>query len=314
MLVSKMLDKVASSLESKGLYREALDLDMISNGIEAGTKYFGSPKEIFKKLSDKTLIFFDTETTGLDNKINQVTEIGALAVKAPEFEIIGTFHKGIELTEETLKLIKEEEGIELPKGKLKIIDILKMTDYYGKEEIIKGTEKDVIEEFVEFCGKYPDAVLVAQNASFDLKMLSRVSKLKGREVIDTVRLSGYYIVPILEALRKEGTLEQSSGASSILKDMTNVKGEITTSLGKILPALGGKIENWHTALGDVKSTIMLYRLIMKFIEDNIDMAESDTFAKSQAKAKLKEKKYKGYDRDRAFKSRIEKNKIRRDKA
>jgi DNA polymerase III epsilon subunit-like protein len=262
-------------------------LSYLNKSIEAATKYLGSPREMFDRLSDKTFIFFDTETTGLDHHKNQVTEIGAQVVTAPEFRVEDKFHNKIHLSEETKKKMEEEED-----SKFNIKNVLKMNDYYGNPEVVRGSEKDVLNDFKDFCDKYPGAILVAQNAEFDIKMVKRVADVTNREVIDTVRLAGFYVVPILIAMEQEGDLHKKINARGIIKDMTSDKGKITKTLGKILPALGGTLKNWHTALDDTKSAIALYRAIIKFVNENIEFSGTDTYLKEQSKYRSDLESYK----------------------
>jgi hypothetical protein len=47
-IISSKLDKIADSLENKGLYKEAEDIDVIANTIESEMTYGRSPKQIIE--------------------------------------------------------------------------------------------------------------------------------------------------------------------------------------------------------------------------------------------------------------------------
>ncbi len=119
---------------------------------------------------DNTYVVFDLETTGLNNKIDKIIEIGAVKIK--NGEIIDRYST----------FVNPERPIE-PK-------ISKLTGIYNEMVADYGTEEDIVPEFLEFIG---ESILVAHNASFDVGFIRRFAREKGSNidntVIDTLELS-----------------------------------------------------------------------------------------------------------------------------
>ena len=70
----------------------------------------GGLLQVLEGYSGHTWIFFDTETTGLNPRSSQLTEIAAVAASIHEGNIVrplGTFRNKIKLTEETLRLLND---------------------------------------------------------------------------------------------------------------------------------------------------------------------------------------------------------------
>ncbi|NTU28369.1 3'-5' exonuclease [Bacillus tequilensis] len=101
----------------------------------------------------KTYVVLDLETTGLDYKSEQITEIGAIKIDEG-FNEIDRFHTMVAL----------EEGRELPEF------VTKLTGITAKDLEGAPTEAEALEKLNEFIG---DSIVVAQNAPFDLSFISR---------------------------------------------------------------------------------------------------------------------------------------------
>jgi DNA polymerase III subunit epsilon len=101
----------------------------------------------------KTYVVLDLETTGLDYKTEQITEIGAIKIDS-EFNEIDRFHTMVEL----------DEGRELPEF------ITKLTGITANDLEGAPCELDALFSLSEFIG---DSVVVAQNAPFDLSFIGR---------------------------------------------------------------------------------------------------------------------------------------------
>lgn len=65
------------------------------------SKYLQSPEHLLKVFSGKTILVFDTETTGLFSHVHQITEIAAEIIDGDSFEIIDSFHKKVILNDKT---------------------------------------------------------------------------------------------------------------------------------------------------------------------------------------------------------------------
>ncbi|MCY9090902.1 PolC-type DNA polymerase III [Bacillus mojavensis] len=101
----------------------------------------------------KTYVVLDLETTGLDYKSEQITEIGAIKIDE-SFNEIDRFHTMVAL----------EEGRELPEFITKLTGITE-ADLEGAP-----TETEALGSLSEFIG---NSIVVAQNAPFDLSFISR---------------------------------------------------------------------------------------------------------------------------------------------
>jgi len=84
-------------------------------------------RQMIEELSDKTWIFFDTETTGLymDQPYSAITQIAAIKVKINNFDqdkdmdIIDRFDNLIELNQKTIRGIRREEEKNTKKNNVK---------------------------------------------------------------------------------------------------------------------------------------------------------------------------------------------------
>ena len=132
-------------------------------------------KGIFEKYA--AVVFFDTETTGLDSKTCQIIELAAIRIEQTER---GT----LRIADSTDKFIRLPEGEKLPE---KIIDLTGITDEILKIEGITEAEAAAIFNDIIIDDKGP-VLLVAHNAQFDLlfvkEMLQRHYEF-GAEILET---------------------------------------------------------------------------------------------------------------------------------
>ena len=166
--------------------------------------------EKLDELADKTWIFFDTESTGFDQNKDQVTEIAAIAVEPNNWQdpkTVGTYHEKIKLNPDILRRLKDPESperIEWEKAQQKQYkpldkpqDVLSMTRY-GEKGVDYKDEQMTLEEFRKFIVQFDNPVLVAQNASHDMKFVNgRIrQKLPKIPVVDTVPLLKFQLIPL----------------------------------------------------------------------------------------------------------------------
>jgi len=252
---------------------------------EGGTgkaKYLKPLKELVEGLSHETFVFFDTETTGLDQHTDQVTEIAAVAVRGSDFGEIDSMQARAALTDGTLRKIEEQKaGVGLPKDKrhMTVEQVLEMNKYHDSKTPVRP-EFDILNEFKDFCTKH-DGLIVGHNAEFDLRMVgTKVGRIPNRGVWDTMLFARFFFHPMLLALEETG----DEKAKEILTGIRNMKGKPQATLGKVLQALGETIEGWHTALADVRSTVKAFRGIMHYVQGHLDVSDTASYGKYQAKA------------------------------
>lgn len=154
--------------------------------------YKKQPQKLAKYIRNNTFVVFDLETTGLKEKYEKITEIGAVKIVNGKItEVFETFvnpHKKIpakitELTGITDDMVKDAPNIE-----------------------------DVLPDFKTFVG---DSVLIAQNIQFDYKFLKHnADKIKiefNNKQKDTLDMFRHYL-PFLHN-HKLGTVCEELGIS-----------------------------------------------------------------------------------------------------
>ena len=256
--------------------------------------------------SNNTWIFFDTETTGMHPDSAQLTEIGAIAVDPKNWEstsqVLGDFNEKIKLTDETEKLLNDpeseerkawEKGNQQARNPLKEPqDVLSMTRY-GESGGEFGDEQAVLDKYFEFVESFPNPLLIAQNASFDLKFLSVRSKgkMKKHPVLDTQQLMEMYLVPLLKTQTKA---EEGDPASQDLLDKLYVNkgnwGYHSVSMGVVSKAYDINIDDWHNALADVKMMMEMYKNVVQTIRQGMDTDISQEHGKAVAKRNRRKKR------------------------
>jgi DNA polymerase III epsilon subunit-like protein len=231
--------------------------------------------------ADNTWIFFDTETTGIHPGSAQLTEIGAIAVDpnawAADASVLGEFNEKIKLEQETLDKIArqkargvEDEGA---RKKMSVTDILSMTRY-GDSDGDYGLEQEVLDRFLEWIESFPNPLLVAQNARFDMRFISVRSEgeLPTYPVLDTQELMKLYLVPLLKT---QAAAEGGDTQAQELLDKLYVNkgnwGYHSVSMGVVSQAYGIDIEDWHNALADVKMMMEMYKSVVDTIRQGMEV-------------------------------------------
>ena len=254
--------------------------------------------ELLDGYANNTWIFFDTETTGLHPKSAQLTEIGAIAVDPNDWNtdatVLGQFSEKIKLTQSTKRLLDEPESkerIAWEKGNAgarnplkEPQDVLAMTRY-GEKGRSYGDEQEVLGQFFEFVKSFPNPLMIAQNAAFDLRMLSVRSggKLPRYPVLDTRELMDLYLLPLLR------TQTQAEGGDTEAQDLLDKLyvnkgnwGYHSISMGVVSKAYGINIDDWHNALADVKMMMEMYRKVVETIERGMGVDISKEHEKAMA--------------------------------
>jgi len=256
--------------------------------------------------ASNTWVFFDTETTGMHPDSAQLTEIGAIAIDPntwdSEATVLDQFNEKIKLTDETNRLLNDpeseerqawEKGNQGARNPLKDPQAVLSMTRYGEQGRDYGDEQEILDQFSDWIQEFPNPLLIAQNASFDLKFLSVRSSgsLPKYPVLDTMQLMQYYLVPLLKTQAKA---EEGDPEAQELLDKLYVKkgnwGYHSTSMGVVSKAYGISIDDWHNALADVKMMMEMYRSVVDTIRKGMDTDISKEQGKVMSRQKKRKKK------------------------
>ncbi len=216
--------------------------------------------------SNLTWIFMDTETTGLTGPKNeQLTQVSAIATiynfDTNSFVEIGNYDQKIKLTS-SIKSRYSTPG----DTSRKILSF----NHYGSGEYKWREEREVVDEFFSWIDGFEKSLFVAQNASFDMGMLSaRFGHKIKSEVFDTKVLIQLYFLPLLQTLAETDNTYKNKIIEIGTSNRDN--GLISSSLSKIGPVLGLNMNNYHDALTDCRITIEMYKKIVNFLNQYKDV-------------------------------------------
>jgi len=196
--------------------------------------------EVIDNLENKTLIFFDTETTGFSPKTEQLTEIAALACEFNNFNVLDKFYEKVKLLPNIEKRMKPGTSeYENWKSRIKISerfqdprDVLKMTRF-GETPGTRSyyDEKSLLENFSNFVNSYDKPILIAHNAPFDMKMVNTRMKLYGLKplnvsVLDTNKILKLFFLPMLKVLKKGGNQLAGDFLNKLLVPVIGIDGPV----------------------------------------------------------------------------------------
>lgn len=275
-----------------------------------GGSYIGKkPQEVLDLLEsygDRVWIFFDTETTGLKAKREQLTEIAAIAVEPNSWlekaDIMDVFHVKIKLTDDLkarlndLNSQQRQDWEKQNKQSWKPLkapqDVLRMTRY-GDKDMKPIPQEQALEEFREFLAGFGEPVIVAQNASFDMSFINTLSAkpLPKYKVIDTLQLLDHQIHPVLDVLSlgrfDPFDVKVQKRANDILKAIGK-----SSSLGKVASAYGINASNWHNAKADVEMMMQVYKKIVDTLKYAAGLQKADFTPAQQKRLKtIKNRKF-----------------------
>ena len=213
--------------------------------------------------SNKFFIILDCETTGLpsDPYETQLTQISCLIVKYNSklntFEEVDFYDKKIKLTPKTLELLEDP--------KTRINKVLSF-NHYDQVGIDYHHEDETLKDVFEFISKYNNPILVIQNASFDMRYLNTRNPIVkfNNEVLDTKQVIQLFYLPLLQKLA-----ETQSWASDLIQKIGTSErdnGLISSSMGKIGPALGLNMSGYHDALTDCRITVDMFQKLIEFLK------------------------------------------------
>lgn len=255
---------------------------------EANIPYGDNP---FDAVAGRVVVFFDTETTGINPSHNQITELAAKSFDGDTLQDIDSFHLHAKLTDETLAKI-EDEVTNPPEGPYAktVEEILKMTNYYNYQAEV--TERELIEKFSEWLPQ--DSVIVAHNAKFDLKMLNTRANINKVEpvthfskVLDTMQMSREFFIPASQELETtQPDIKDQLDKLTTKFTSTGKRAKVSSRLGDLVDALGETLENWHEAMADVDATVKIFKQFKTFFDKHhgSGVEQSDDFKRRYSRA------------------------------
>lgn len=224
--------------------------------------------EILKWLESKSnipWILLDSETTGLlGPKKEQLTQISAIATNynfnSNTFKEIGSFDEKIKLTSE-IKNRYSQPG----DNSRRILGF----NHYGTGNYKYKDEKEIVDNFFEWIKSFSPCLLVAQNAAFDMNMLSgRSDKKIIDEVFDTKMLIQLYYLPLLQKLAETDATYKK--LIDFIGTSTRDNGLISSSMSKIGPATGVVMTGYHDALTDCRLMREMYQEMVDLLKEHSD--------------------------------------------
>ena len=140
-------------------------------------------------------------------------------------------------------------------------------NHYGSGQYKWRNEEEVVNEFFNWLERYEPCLFVAQNASFDMNMLSgRFGHKITNEVFDTKMLIQLYYLPLIQKLAE--TDIKYKELINFIGTSSRDNGLISSSLSKIGPALGLNMSGYHDALTDCRLALNMYSKIVDFLKEN----------------------------------------------
>ena len=280
--VNDTIESIKTYLESEGFWNHVevinegrpteqiyIHFDKKSEEIKENKMWYKTIPEILEWVESKSklpFIWLDTETSGLGGpKQQQLTQVSAIATqydfKSNNFSEIGTFDEKIKLTDETKsKFLQPEDKTKWVLG----------FNHYGSGDYKYKDENDIVDDFFKWIENYSPNILVAQNASFDMAMLSgRYGHKITSEVFDTKMLIQLYFLPLLQTLAE--TDSKYKEMIDFIGTSTRDNGLISSSMAKIGPVLGVNMMGYHDAITDVRITIQMYQKIIDLLKQNQDI-------------------------------------------
>lgn len=261
----------------------------------------------FLNFENKVLIMFDIETLGLNPSYDyeQITEIAACAISGDNMQELKKINFKVKLSESAKELLENSDSIQRfnwerrqsKRGKTAFTDpneLLKMTHYYEIKSKCE-TEESAIKKFYEFVEQYEDVVLVAHNAEFDVSFVhTRGNQYQLNfpitEVLDTLRLSQFFFVPLVETLKDA----DASELYDCLSRKNRKRIHISSRLGDLASAFKINSEMWHSASADVDMMNQVMIKIIEFLEThkqtNIKLPQEKAIYRTLKKNRIDKKK------------------------
>lgn len=240
--------------------------------INESIKYLSTP-ELFEWLNarrDKIFIALDTETTGLRGPWKeQLTQIAAVAFKFDmenlKFTEIDSYNEKIKLNPDTVSQMGDPES--------RIKKVFKFTRY-GVSKGRFSDEQDSLENLSSFVNQFDGAILLVQNAPFDMPMINVRKELDGlkNEIFDTKDFFAYFMLPTLQKLS-----ETDPEAEQILSVIGKTSGGKlpTSSLPKVAAGLGIDPNEAHDALFDCRYMVKVLEKGLEIVNNNREIERKE---------------------------------------
>jgi DNA polymerase III epsilon subunit-like protein len=243
--------------------------------------------DVQESIKGKTLIFLDTETTGIDPNIKyvQITEIAGVAYDDQGNEL-DTFHKKTHLNDNVKKVIKWEKKNDKPfTGRMTVDQLLKMTGYEDQNAEF-GEEKEVLNEFKSWVESFPNPMLIAQNLEFDMKQLgTKVGAPKVVGTQDTLLFARIFMEAIMDSLRGNEEIEKAREIMTVIKK--NRWGKDYKKLSHTLDKLGQvfdvKTDMWHSAIADTQQLAGIFYAMLDWYDRNKEQLDPEKYSKTLRK-------------------------------
>jgi len=286
---------------------------------------------LLKGYGENTWIFYDTETTGLNANVGQLTQIAAVAATPngwQKTEILKTFDKKIKLSAASMRMVNDPKSKEAlvwgaaEAGFFKNAQEILDWQRYAQTNREYFDEKEAIDDFMKWVGQFPNPLIVAQNAAFDMKWVNVRYKALSKQqnawkgdnevkdkndnlvsastrwpVLDTKQLTNNTLIPMLKSLEAEGDID----AAELLAKLKTKSGRYSASMGVVAKSFDIDTSGHHDALEDSEMMMDMYLNIYRTIETasnvNVDItaAQADLAVddKRNAARTRKNKKAKG---------------------
>ena len=238
--------------------------------------------EKFLTFEGKTLVLVDSETAGLEPNTSyvQLTHLAAMAFDGSTMQMLGEFDRKVSIGEPLQRLLSDPASSEATflkadaarrlkkykKADKTPAELLQMTGYHSNPGKAVS-EKDALVEFEQFLGKFHNVILVAHNATFDLKAIQARRRFHGLPplqrypVLDTLKIARFFFIPVLLSL--ESVPEVKRLLDGLLAK-TKYK-SYSSSLGRLAQVLGVKMDQWHDAKEDVMMLMAVLQQVITFL-------------------------------------------------
>ena len=243
----------------------------------------------FLTFEGKTLVFLDTETTGLDPNdfYTQMTQVALMVVDGSTWKISEEYSTKVHLNDKLLRLFndpKSKEASDYEKENQRHIkkykkpmahpkDLLKTSGYDIDSPKGKVSEIEALETVESIISKYNNVIVIAHNAGFDLKVIQTRRRINGLQpikriqVLDTLQIARYFFIPALVSLK--GNQEAEDMLKQLLAKTKFVS--YTTVLGKLAQVFKISADNWHDASADIKMLFGVLQKMIEFLKQNRDL-------------------------------------------